>query len=50
MQCFTPVVQDWRFTTWHLQQNGSAGSRGPLVECDIVKVVTDIEQPYPGEI
>jgi len=31
MQCFTPVVQDWRFTTWHLQQNGSAGSRGPLV-------------------
>src|SRR5215831_17477591 len=39
MQFLTPIVQDWRYTNWHLQQNGFAGSRGPLVECDIVKLL-----------
>jgi len=31
MQFLTPIVQDWRYTNWHIQQNGLAESRGPLV-------------------
>src|ERR1043166_3725545 len=38
VQFLTPIVQDWRYTPWHIQQNGFAGFHGPPVSCDIVQL------------
>ena len=43
MPFLTPGVQDWRCTNWHIQ--GLAGSRGPLGECDIVKLFKAAKMP-----
>ena len=31
MQFLTPIVQHWRYTAWHIQQNSLAGFHGPPV-------------------